>query len=153
ESAGIHYLVMEFAPGGSVASTIERDGAYSVVEATRIVADAARGLAAAHKAGIVHRDMKPANLLVSHHGTIKIADFGRERRVVDIDRQITAPGQILGTPYFMSPEQCEARELDHRSDIYSLGATYYALLTGRNPYQDEGSFVRIMHAHCAGEVL
>ncbi len=153
ESAGIHYLVMEYAPGGSVASRIERDGAFSAVEATRIAVDAARGLAAAHKARIIHRDLKPANLLISQDGAIKIADFGLAKPTAGVDRQLTAQGQILGTPYFMSPEQCEARELDHRSDIYSLGATYYALLTGANPYQSEGSFVRIMHAHCAGEVL
>ncbi len=153
ESAGIHYLVMEYAPGGSVAARIEKDGAFSAVEATRIAADAARGLAAAHKAGVIHRDMKPANLLVSHDGTIKIADFGLAKPALSEDRQLTAQGQILGTPYFMSPEQCEAGELDHRSDIYSLGATYYALLAGVNPYQSEGSFVRVMHAHCAGEVL
>lgn len=153
EAAGIHYLVMEFAPGGSIAALLDRHGAFSAVEATRIAADAARGLAAAHKAGIIHRDMKPANLLIFDDSSIKIADFGLAKPAANVDRQLTVEGQILGTPYFMSPEQCEAGEIDHRSDIYSLGATYYALLTGANPYQDEGSFVRIMHAHCAGDVL
>lgn len=153
ELAGIHYLVMEFAPGGSVAALLDRHGAFSAVEATRIAADAARGLAAAHRAGIIHRDMKPANLLVSDDNAVKIADFGLAKPAANVERQLTMEGQIIGTPYFMSPEQCEAGELDHRSDIYSLGATYYALLTGANPYQDEGSFIRIMHAHCAGDLL
>ena len=97
--------------------------------------------------------MKPANLLVSADGAIKIADFGLAKPTVGGDHQLTRQGQILGTPYFMSPEQCETLELDHRSDIYSLGATYYALLTGANPYASEGSVVRIMQAHCEGEVL
>jgi urea transport system substrate-binding protein len=153
EQAGIHYLVMEFAAGGSVSSQLDRGGALSVLEATRIAIDASKGLAAAHKAGIVHRDMKPSNLLVAGDGTIKIADFGLAKPTVGVEHQLTRQGQVLGTPYFMSPEQCEARELDHRSDIYSLGATYYTLLTGANPYEGEGSFVRIMHAHCEGEIL
>jgi urea transport system substrate-binding protein len=153
EQAGIHYLVMEFLPGGSVSARLQRDGLFSAAEATRIAADAARGLAAAHRAGLIHRDMKPANLLVADDGTIKIADFGLAKSVAGVDSRLTAQGQIIGTPYFMSPEQCEARELDHRSDIYSLGATYYALLTGVNPYEDKGSFLRIMHAHCEGKTL
>jgi urea transport system substrate-binding protein len=153
DQAGIHYLVMELIAGGSVSSQLETNGAYSVLEATRIAMDAARGLAAAHKAGIVHRDMKPANLLVSADGTIKIADFGLAKPTIGNERQLTQEGQILGTPYFMSPEQCEGRPLDHRSDLYSLGATYYSLLTGANPYESEGSVVRVMNAHCQGEVL
>jgi urea transport system substrate-binding protein len=153
ESAGIHYLVMEFAPGGSVLDRLERDGAFSALEATRITIDAAKGLSAAHKAGILHRDMKPANLLISADGAVKIADFGLAKPTLGGDHQLTRQGQILGTPYYMSPEQCETLELDHRSDIYSLGATYYALLTGANPYADAGSVIRVMRAHCEGEVL
>ena len=153
DAGGIHYLILEFAAGGSVSDRIERDGAFSVLEATRIAIDASKGLSAAHRAGIVHRDMKPANLLVAADGTIKIADFGLARPAIRADHQLTREGQILGTPYFMSPEQCEARELDHRSDIYSLGATYYALLTGANPYQNESSIVHVLHAHCSGAVL
>src|SRR5215213_3886960 len=153
EACGIHYLIMEFAAGGSVSDRIERDGACSLLEATRITIDAAKGLAAAHRAGLVHRDLKPANLLVAADGTVKIADFGLAKPTVRADHQLTREGQILGTPYFMSPEQCEARELDHRSDIYSLGATYYALLTGANPYAHKSSIVQILHAHCSDEVL
>jgi urea transport system substrate-binding protein len=144
---------MEFAPGGSVQDRLARNGAFSAFEATGIAIDAAKGLSAAHKAGILHRDMKPANLLIAGDGAVKIADFGLAKPTVGGEHQLTQQGQVLGTPYFMSPEQCETLELDHRSDIYSLGATYYALLTGANPYQNEGSVIRILRAHCEGEVL
>ena len=154
ETPVFNYLVMEFAPGGSVSARLERDKFLPVLEATRIAIDASTGLAAAHKAGIIHRDLKPANLLVAGDGTTKIADFGLAKPKLDAGaQQLTCQGQILGTPYFMSPEQCEARELDHRSDIYSLGATYYSMLTGANPYEGKSSIFSIMQAHCSGEIL
>lgn len=145
----IYYLVMELVPGGSAADRIEQDGAYSVVEATRIVIDACKGLAAAHALGMVHRDIKPGNLVFSQDGSVKILDFGLAKNLDDPTLQLTREGQIVGTPYFMSPEQCDSKKVDHRSDIYSLGATYYSLLVGKNPY--EGSVVNVMFAHCQSE--
>ncbi len=148
-----YYLVMEYVSGGSVADQMERTGHLSVYDATRVTADACRGLAAANAAGMVHRDIKPANLLYTQDATIKIADFGLARQAIDHARQVTQAGKIVGTPYFMSPEQCEARPIDHRSDIYSLGATYYCMLTGINPYDSMGSIVQVMYAHCNGPSL
>lgn len=148
-----HYLVMEFVSGGSVSDLLEDSGALSVRDATRVVADACRGLVAAHAVGLVHRDVKPANLLRAQDGQVKVADFGLAKRTLDTTRQITQAGRVVGTPYFMSPEQCEARQVDHRSDIYSLGATYYTLLTGLNPYDSDGSVVQVMYAHCNAKVL
>ena len=84
---------------------------------------------------------------------MKVADFGLAKPSLGGDHNLTQTGQIVGTPYFMSPEQCEAKPLDHRSDIYSLGATYYTLLTGADPYQNAGSIVQVMFAHCSGEML
>ena len=107
----------------------------------------------AHAVGMVHRDMKPANLLYTQDGTVKVADFGLAKQALDNSRQVTQAGKIVGTPYFMSPEQCEARPTDHRSDIYSLGATYYAMLTGTNPYDNTGSIMQVMYAHCNAEIL
>ncbi len=147
-----YYLVMEFVTGGSVADQMERVGALSVYDATRVTADACRGLAAANAAGMVHRDIKPANLLYAHDGNVKIADFGLAKRALDQSRQVTQDGKIVGTPYFMSPEQCESNPIDHRSDIYSLGATYYCMLTGINPYDNMGSVVQVMYAHCNGSI-
>jgi urea transport system substrate-binding protein len=149
----LYFLVMEYVSGGNVAEQMDRVGALSVLDATRVVADACRGLVAAHSVGLVHRDIKPANLLYSQDGTVKVADFGLAKQTLDSSRHVTQAGKIVGTPYFMSPEQCEARPIDHRSDIYSLGASYYCLLTGVNPYDSAGSIVQVMFAHCNGEIL
>jgi len=98
---------------------------------------------------MIHRDIKPGNLLVSQTGEVKLADFGLVK-APDINSAITMTidGEVMGTPYFMSPEQCQSEELDHRSDIYSLGATYYSLLTGKQPYASHGAPLQIMFAHC-----
>lgn len=149
----VHYLAMEYVTGGSVADRLQLQGRLSVIEATRIAADACRGLAAAHAVGLVHRDIKPGNLLMMNDGTIKVADFGLAKFGRDTSQGITQTGQVVGTPYFMSPEQCQSTTLDHRSDIYSLGATYYTLLTSLNPYHTVGSSMQVMFAHCHGDVL
>lgn len=149
----IHYIVMELMTGGSTDDHLEKIGPYSPLEATRIIADACEGLIVAHSSGLVHRDIKPANLLQSKHGTIKVADFGLAKGIIHQSQQLTQDGQVIGTPYFMSPEQCESKSVDTRSDIYSLGATYYTLLTGEHPYDDAGSIVQIMYAHCHADVL
>jgi urea transport system substrate-binding protein len=153
QEGAIHYLVMEFAPGGSVAAKLEQSGPFSVLEATRIVADACKGLATAHSLGLIHRDIKPANLLFAGDGSVKVADFGLARPSAPENRRLTLAGHVVGSPHYMSPEQCESRTVDHRSDIYSLGATYYSLLTGMDPYASEGTAVRIMFAHCQGPIL
>jgi len=142
------YLVMELVTGGSIEGHIEKSGAYSVLEATRLMIEACQGLSAAHVAGLVHRDIKPANLLLTDHGSVKVTDFGLAKRTQNQALQVTRAGQVVGTPYYMSPEQCESRNVDARSDIYSLGATYYALLTGRNPFEESGSVIQVMFAHC-----
>jgi urea transport system substrate-binding protein len=148
-----YYLVMEYVGGGTIADELERAGALSVLRATQIAADACRGLAAAHAVGLVHRDIKPANLLRAADDSVKVADFGLAKQMIGATLHLTQEGAVAGTPYFMSPEQCESKPVDRRSDIYSLGATYYSLLTGAHPYQDAGSIVQVMFAHCSGEVL
>ena len=147
-----YYLVMEFVEGGSIEAAQQQRGAFSVLEASRITADACKGLAAAHGVGLVHRDIKPANLLLSEDGTVKVADFGLAKIKAIGAPTLTSPNQVMGTPYFMSPEQCEFRPVDARSDIYSLGATYYSLLTGQNPYAERDSLVQVMYAHCQADV-
>tara|TARA_R110002095_G_scaffold216429_1_gene213733 strand:+ start:130746 stop:133121 length:2376 start_codon:yes stop_codon:yes gene_type:complete len=153
QDGDVYFIVMELMTGGSADDHLESIGPYSPLEATRIIADACEGLMVAHISGLVHRDIKPGNLLQSKHGTIKVADFGLAKRVIQQSQQLTQDGQLIGTPYFMSPEQCESKPVDNRSDLYSLGATYYTLLTGDHPYEGAGSIVQIMYAHCHAEVL
>src|SRR5262249_46467074 len=98
---------------------------------TRAAADACRGLAAAHAAGLLHRDVKPSNLMRDAGGAVKLADFGLVRGG---DFTVSSTSHLTGTPAFMSPEQCRSEPLDARSDLYSLGATYHTLLTGRPPF-------------------
>ena len=141
------YLVLEYVDGGSLADAL-KDGPISWREATREIEQACRGLTVAHKAKLIHRDLKPANLLRSTHGIVKLTDFGlvKETGLKGVD--LTQDNKTLGTPSFMSPEQCHAQPLDVRSEIYSLGATYYALLTGVAPYDDQGSSTGVMMGHC-----
>lgn len=141
---GQYYIVLELVRGGSMQDVL-RAGPLPWAEATRVLADACRGLEVAHRAGLVHRDIKPANLMQSEDGTVKLADFGLAR-AAEAGLSITGSGSVLGTPQFMSPEQCRSELADERSDVYSLGATYFALLTGRVPYPGEAPLL-VMNAH------
>ncbi len=152
QQRGHCFLVMELVTGGTAQERMSL-GPLSWVEATRTIADACRGLAAAHQAGLIHRDIKPSNLIRTADGIIKLADFGLAK-VPDETKTsgpVTKSGAILGTPQYMSPEQCSGEPVDARSDIYSLGATYFALLTGEPPYV-ETQPLQIMFAHCSKPV-
>ena len=147
---GQYYLVMELLTGGSVAGRVESLGKMSWEEACRIIAQASRGLAAAHEAGMIHRDIKPENLMLAKDGQVKVVDFGLSKLLDatnDPQNAVTKAGQILGTPQYMSPEQFEAAELDARTDIYSLGATLFRLLTSRFPFHDCKTIIQVMTAH------
>lgn len=146
-----YYLVMEYVAGASVGDHLKKHGAFAVNEAIRIAVEGCRGVAAAHKAGMVHRDIKPDNLLLTDDGNVKVSDFGLAKRTEKQSLQMTREGQIVGTPYYMSPEQCEGLPVDTRSDVYSLGATFYSLLTGHSPFEESGSVVQVMFAHCNSE--
>jgi urea transport system substrate-binding protein len=144
---GVTYIVMELVKGGSAADRLKIVGRFDWKTATRMMADACRGLAAAHQAGLIHRDIKPANIMIAGDGSTKLADFGLAK---DTDVQAAARSATTiapGTPYYMSPEQCQALGADARSDLYSLGASYYELLTGKVPF--EGSMVQVLLAHCS----
>lgn len=146
------YLVMEIVSGGSADDHLQRDGAYSVMEATRMAIEASKGLAAAHQEGFVHRDINPGNLLLTDDGTVKVSDFRLAKQTSAQNApSLTLVGQVIGTPHFMSPEQCESSSVDARSDIYSLGATYYSLLTGNRPYEDRKNDLQVMLAHMEAE--
>lgn len=152
QQRGHCFLVMELVTGGTAQERMSL-GPLSWVEATRTIADACRGLAAAHQAGLIHRDIKPSNLIRTADGVIKLADFGLAKVPDETNTSgpVTKSGAILGTPQYMSPEQCSGEPVDTRSDIYSLGATYFALLTGEPPYV-ETQPLQIMFAHCSKPV-
>lgn len=146
EHDGEWLLVMEYLPGGSAEDRLRAAGRLAWREATRIVRDACRGLAQAHAVGLIHRDIKPSNILLTADGLAKLADFGLAKNPAEVNRALTQPGSVVGTPLFMSPEQCRNEPLDERSDLYSLGATYFNLLTGRPPFDAAG--VGLFIAHC-----
>lgn len=143
----VHYLVMEHVKGTTAQARIAQQGGIPWAEAMAIAVAAGRGLAAAHAAGLVHRDIKPANILLPEAGGAKLADFGLAKLTDPAAASITGRA-VLGTPQYMSPEQCRAERLDERSDVYSLGATCYALLTGRTPFPGD-SALQQMYAHCS----
>ncbi|MDP7032951.1 MAG: protein kinase [Planctomycetota bacterium] len=131
---GVHYISMEFIDGITLQRRlIDSGGQLRIPEALELIQQIGRGLEAAHREKIIHRDIKPENIMITHEGKVKVMDFGLAKSLTR-DSGLTASGQILGTPYFMSPEQCDGRKVDHRSDIYSLGVVLYYLLTGQRPF-------------------
>jgi serine/threonine protein kinase len=134
EWKGLPYLVMEFIPGSSLQARIDRSAPLDLNSILRIGMQAAKGLAAAHAQGLVHRDIKPSNILLENCvERVKITDFGLARAVDDAS--LTQSGVVAGTPLFMAPEQARCETLDHRADLFSLGAVLYAMCTGRSPFR------------------
>jgi eukaryotic-like serine/threonine-protein kinase len=132
------YLVMEFVDGESIGQKLEREGRMSETESIKIIAQAAQGLHRAHKLGMIHRDVKPDNIMIMPDGTAKLADLGLVKEV-EADLNLTRTGRGLGTPHFMAPEQFRnAKNADVRCDIYSLGATLYMMVTGELPFKSNG---------------
>src|SRR5262249_16597279 len=147
-----YFLVLEYVAGGSLGDRLAGGEPLPVLEATRALIDACKGVGAAHAAGLVHRDIKPANFLRAAAGWIRVPDWGVAKTAADAGRQFTQTGMVVGTPFYMSPEQCQGKPLDHRSDLYSLGATYYSLLTGKTPYHETESLTELLFRHCFGPV-
>ncbi|MEI8019100.1 MAG: serine/threonine-protein kinase [Schlesneria sp.] len=130
------YLVMPFVPGESLQQRLNRKGAFEVVDVLRIGQQVAEGLAAAHAQGLVHRDIKPGNILLERNvERVLLTDFGLARAADDAS--LTQSGVIAGTPQFMSPEQAHGEQIDHRTDLFSLGTVLYTLLAGHSPFRAE----------------
>lgn len=154
EHEGIHCLVMEYVDGKDLSNVLADEGPLPVDRAVNYVAQAARGLEYAHKQGVIHRDIKPGNLLLDREGTVKILDMGLARvGATDTPSDpkgaepLTASGQMMGTWDYMAPEQAaDTHGADHRADIYSLGCTLYRLLTGKPPYSGETA-IQTLLAH------
>jgi serine/threonine protein kinase len=141
------YLVMQFVPGHSLQARVDEQGPLEVKEVLRIARQAAAGLAAAHAQGVVHRDVKPANILLEDSiDRVLISDFGLARTVDDAT--LTRSGVVAGTPHYMSPEQASGQDVDQRTDLFSLGSVIYFMCTGRPPYRSDSPMAvlnRICH--------
>jgi tetratricopeptide (TPR) repeat protein len=130
----VHFLAMEYVEGRTIHDILQERGVMDLDDATEYMVQACRGLQAAHDRNIIHRDIKPGNLMVTPHGVVKIADFGLAK-VYDPDG---AQSTVIGTPYFMPPEQFEGKAKDGRTDIYALGVTFYYMLTLKRPHTGNG---------------
>jgi len=137
------YIAQEYVPGSNLSSFIQRRGALPVQEAVSILWQATSALQKAASIGLVHRDIKPDNLLLTPDGEVKVADFGLAR-ARGKNQNLTAVGVALGTPLYMSPEQVQGLTVDSRSDLYSLGATAYHMLSGRPPFSGDTALALAM---------
>ncbi|MCO5168248.1 MAG: serine/threonine protein kinase [Planctomycetes bacterium] len=130
----LHYIIMQYIDGSNLEEKIQAAGRHTPQEATRIVLEIARGLQTAHRAGVIHRDIKAENILITQTGQVKLTDFGLAKDL-NSELKLTADGAMIGTPLYMAPEIGRVKEIDGRVDVYSLGVTYYYLLTGVQPFR------------------
>jgi serine/threonine protein kinase len=133
DEGGNYFITMEYVHGQDLRSLIRQAGQLTISKTLSIAAQVCEGLIEAHKLGVVHRDLKPNNIMIDKEGNARIMDFGIAHTIKT--ERITDPGMIIGTPEYMSPEQVEAKELDQRSDIYSFGIILYEMLTGKVPFE------------------
>jgi serine/threonine-protein kinase len=148
---GFHYLAMEYVDGGSLQDLLKREGKLSVGDATHVILACARALEHAHEINVIHRDIKPDNILLTKKGVVKVADLGLAKALEE-DVALTQSGVGAGTPHYMAPEQAiSAKHADARSDIYALGCMFYCLLAGKPPFTGE-SALELLKAKEAGEV-
>ncbi len=143
---GLLYLSMEYFPGRTLAEVITSRGMVPMSDCLDYLGQICTGLAAAHDAGVIHRDLKPQNVLVGERNAVKLIDFGLAKATAGAG--MTATGMLMGTPHYMSPEQIRGKSVDTASDIYSLGALAYHLVCGRPPFSGENA-IAIGFAHCA----
>lgn len=139
EDRGTHFITMEYVPGQDLKGLIRQMGQLTAGKAVSIAKQICEGLAEAHRLGVVHRDLKPGNILIDKDGNARITDFGIARSLSG--KGITGSGVMIGTPEYMSPEQVEGKDVDQRSDIYSLGIILYEMITGRVPFEGDTALV------------
>ncbi|MEV5874329.1 protein kinase [Streptomyces sp. NPDC052101] len=139
------YLVMEYVQGATLAEVL-REGPLPVVDAVNAACAVLDALAHSHECGIVHRDIKPSNIMLTGPDTVKVLDFGIAKAFTETATRITGSGAAIGTPAYLSPEQINGSEIDHRADLYAMGCLLHELLTGQPPFRGESPFA-IMHQH------
>lgn len=150
EDGGQPYLIMEYLPSRSLSDVLADRGPLSPGEAARIGAQAAAALAAAHAAGVVHRDVKPGNVLLGDDGSVKITDFGISRAVEDVTT--TATGMIAGTPAYLCPEVAKGQRATYSSDVFSLGSTLYAAVEGTPPFGTAENSMALLYRVASSQI-
>ncbi len=153
EAGGYHYFVMEYVKGKTLYDDLSEGKVFNEEEALDVIIQVARALVHAHSCGLIHRDVKPKNIMINSEGVVKLADMGLARETTDIEAAQTEAGKAYGTPYYIAPEQIRGEiDIDGRADIYGLGATFYHLVTGRVPFMaDDPS--EVMRRHLKDQLI
>lgn len=142
-------LILQYVPSRSLGAVVGEDGPLAPHDAARVGTQLAAALAAAHRVGIVHRDIKPGNVLMADDGTVKITDFGVSHAFDDVT--VTSTGLVTGTPAYLAPEVARGEQATAASDVYSLGSTLYFAVEGRSPYGDDGNQMAVLHRVASGQ--
>jgi serine/threonine protein kinase len=153
EAGGYHYFVMEFVEGKTIADDLTGGQVFAEKDAIEIIIQVCHALQHAHAHGLVHRDVKPKNIMINAQGVVKLADMGLARETTDIEAAQSEEGKAYGTPYYIAPEQIRGKiDIDGRADIYGLGATFYHMVTGRVPFTGDDS-AEIMKKHLREKLI
>jgi serine/threonine-protein kinase len=153
EAGGYHYFVMEYVEGKTLYDDLSAGKIFSEEEALDIVIQVARALAHAHACGLIHRDVKPKNIMANQANVVKLADMGLARATTDIEAAKSEAGKAYGTPYYIAPEQIRGEiDIDGRADIYGLGATFYHMVTGRVPFMADDP-TDVMRKHLREQLI
>jgi serine/threonine protein kinase len=155
EAEGQHFMALEYVEGRNLKEYLSLRGTLDVHSVVSILRQVASALQRSSELGITHRDIKPENILLTRKGEVKVADFGLARFAATIQPlNLTQTGMTLGTPLYMAPEQVEGKQIDQRTDIYSLGVTAYHMIAGYPPYQGDNAFeVALKHLRGEAELL
>lgn len=145
-SGPLPYIVMEYVNGFTLRDIVHTDGPMAPTRAIEIIADACQALNFSHQNGIIHRDVKPANIMISTTNAVKVMDFGIARAIADSGNSVTQTAAVIGTAQYLSPEQARGDSVDARSDVYSLGCVLYEILTGEPPFTGD-SPVAVAYQH------
>jgi serine/threonine protein kinase len=153
EASGHHYFVMEYVEGKTLYDDLSAGKVYGEIEAINVIIQVAEALKHAHSVGLIHRDVKPKNIMINKEGIVKLADMGLARQTTDFEAAKMEKGKAYGTPYYISPEQIRGEiDVDERADIYGLGATFYHLVTGRVPFMADDP-MEVMRKHLRDELV
>jgi len=153
EAGGYHYFVMEYVEGKTIYDDLAAGKIFNEEVALDIIIQVAHALAHAHACGLIHRDVKPKNIMINTAGVVKLADMGLARETADIEAAQTEAGKAYGTPYYIAPEQIRGEiDIDGRADIYGLGATFYHMVTGRVPFMADDP-ANVMRKHLKEQLI